>query len=254
MKRTIIVMCLWLFAIAAHAQYDERDRLVSINPLRNGDGSFMKANNPLFYNNISTDTTIAKKRRIYTSSGGDPFAFRINSIQALCDLNSLQLNWTTIQRQNDADHFEIEQSSNGGITWTNIGILPATRFKTGAVTYSFVYNKSLSNVDLRVAAVNTGGEKRYSSIVRSACSDNSLFSVDNLVYGTVNIRIGSSVTQNVKMLITNQSGNIVLAKEAGLTQGVNSISLNMSGLQRGVYMLTVIWPAGMQQAAKIVKR
>jgi hypothetical protein len=254
MKRTIIVMCIGLFAIAAHAQYDERDRFVSINPLRNGDGSFMKANNPLFYNNTSTDTTTAKRRRLYTSSGGDPFALRINSIQALCDLNSLQLNWTTIQQQNDADHFEIEQSSDGGVTWINIGILPATRFKTGAVPYNFIYNKSLSNVDLRIAAVNIGGEKRYSSVVRSACSDNNLFSVDNLVYSTANIKIGSSITQNVKIVVTNQSGIIVLAKEAGLTQGVNSITLNMSGLQRGVYMLTVIWPGGLQQSAKMVKQ
>jgi hypothetical protein len=254
MKRTILVMCMALLAIAVHAQYDERDRLVSINPLRNGDGSFMKANNPLFYNSTSTDTTTAKRKRLYTASSGDPFAFRINSIQALCDLNSLQLNWTTVQQQNDADHFEIEQSSDGGINWTNIGIVPATRFKIGAVPYSFVYNKSLGNVDLRVAAVNIGGEKRYSSVVRSACGNNSLFSADNLVYSTVNVRIGSPITQNVKMIVTNQSGTVVIAKEAGLTQGVNSLTLNMSGLQKGVYMLTAIWPSGMQQSVKIVKQ
>jgi hypothetical protein len=191
---------------------------------------------------------------LYTASSGDPFAFRINSIQALCDLNSLQLNWTTLQQQNDADHFEIEQSSDGGVTWTNIGVVPATRFQIGAVSYSFIYNKSLGNVDLRVAAVNTGGEKRYSSIVRSACSNNSLFSIDNLVYSTANVRIGSSITQNVKMVVTNQSGTIVMAKEAGLTQGVNSLTLNMSGLQKGIYMLTVIWPGGIQQSAKIIKQ
>jgi hypothetical protein len=254
MKRAIIVMCIGLFAVAAHAQYDERDRLVSINPLRNGDGSFMKANNPLFHNNTSTDTTTAKKRRLYISASNDPFVFRISSIQALCDLNSLQLNWTTIQQQGDADHFEIEQSSDGGITWTSIGITPATRFKTGAIPYSFVYNRSLGNVDLRVAAVNIAGEKRYSSIARSACATNNLFSADNLVYGTANIRIGSPVTQNVKMVLTNQSGTAVLTKEAGLTQGVNSISVDMSSLQKGIYVLTVIWPGGTQQSVKIIKQ
>lgn len=254
MKKRILVMCMAFFTVVAHAQFDERDRLVSINPLRKGDGSFMKANNPLFYNNTSTDTTTAKQRRLYTTSSGDPFAFRINSIQALCDLNSLQLNWTTIQQQSDADHFEIEQSPDGGSTWTNIGIVPATRFKTGAIPYSFVYNKSLGNVDLRVAAVTIAGEKRYSSVVRSAGSNNSLFGVDNLVYTTANIRIGSPVSQNVRMVLTNQSGVIVLAKQAGLTQGVNSITLNMSGLQRGIYMLTVIWPGGAQQSVKISKQ
>lgn len=254
MKRMILVMCMGLLALAAYTQYDERDRLVGINPLRNGDGSFMKANNPLFYNSTSTDTTTAKRTKLQIASSGDPFAFRISSIQALCDLNSLQLNWTTIQQQSDADHFEIEQSNDGGATWTNIGILPATRFKTGAIPYSFVYNKSLGNVDLRVAAVNIGGEKRYSAIVRSACSNNNLFSVDNLVYSSANLRIGSSITQNVKLVLTNQSGLPVLAREAGLTQGVNSITLDMGSLGKGIYVLTVIWPGGIQQSAKIIKQ
>jgi len=242
------------FAIAANAQYDERDRLVSINPLRNGDGSFVKANNPLFFNNTSTDTTTAKRQRISITSSGDPHAFRISSIQVQCDLNSLQLNWTTIQQQLDADHFDIERSSDGGVTWVNIGFVPATRFKTGNVGYSFTYNKSLSNVDLRVAAVNTGGERRYSSIVQSACSNTNLLSVDNLVYSTANVRIGSVKTQNVKMLLTNQSGLVVQARTVGLTQGVNSISLDMSSLQTGVYMLTIIWPGNAEQSVKIVKR
>jgi hypothetical protein len=254
MKRMIIVMCIGLFALAVHAQFDERDRLISLNPLRNGDGSFMKANNPLFFNNTSTDTTWFKRRIATTVSSGDPYAFRISSIQALCDLNSLQINWTAIQRQSDADHFEIEQSSNAGITWTNIGSMPATRFKTGNVSYNFIYNKSLGNVDLRVVAVDLAGEKRYSSIVHSACSNTNLLSVDNLVSSTANIRIGSAKTQNVKMILTNESGIAVQAKEMGLTQGVNSTSIDMSNLRTGIYMLTIIWPGGTQQSVKIVKQ
>lgn len=254
MKRKILVMCTFLFVMTAQAQFNERDRLISINPLRNGDGSFVKANNPLFFNSTSTDTTTAKRTSVYISSSGDPFAFRINSIQALCDLNSLKLNWTTVQQQSDADHFEIEQSVDGGITWTHIGIVPATRFKNGTVPYNFVYNKSLGNVDLRVAAVSIAGKKRYSSIVRSACGDNNLFSVDNFTYGTVNIRIGSPITQNVKIIVTSQSGVVVLMKEAGLTKGVNSISLDMSSLQRGIYVLNIFGAGGAQRSTKIVKQ
>lgn len=250
----IIVMCLGLFVSKVHAQYDERDRVVDINPLRNGDGSFYRANNPVFYNNTSTDTVNAKKRQILTSPNADPFSFRIRSIQALCDQNSLQLNWSTVQRQNDADRFEIEQSVDGGITWSRIGIVPAIRFKNGDVPYSFTYNKLPGNSDLRVAAVDLNGEKRYSSIVHSSCDNNSLFSVDNLVSTTVNIRIGSSINQNVRMVLTNQSGLPVRAKETGLTPGTNSISLDVSGLQPGIYMLTVLWSGGVQQSAKIVKQ
>jgi hypothetical protein len=253
MKRTILVMCTWLCITIAGAQ-DERDRLVSINPIRNGDGSFVRANNPLFFNNTSTDTTTAKRQRNFTTSNGDPYAFRINSIQAQCDQNSLQLSWTTVQQQNDADRFDIEQSSDGGVTWINIGTVPATRFKIGNVGYSFMYNKSVSNVDLRVAAVNIGGERRYSSVVRSACSNTNMLSVDNLVSSTANVRIASAKTQNIKMILTNQSGLVVQARTVGLTQGVNSVSLDMSSLQTGVYMLTVIWPGNAQQSVKIVKQ
>jgi hypothetical protein len=81
-----------------------------------------------------------------------------------------------------------------------------------------------------------------------------LLSVDNLVYNTANIRIGSPRTQNVKMILTDENGMPVRAREAGLTQGVNSISLDMSGLHKGIYMLTIIWPGGAQQSVKMVKQ
>lgn len=254
MKRTIIVMCLGLFINTVHAQFDERDRVVDINTLRNGDGSFFKATNPLFYNNRAAETTNAKRKPVITSPGTDAFSIRIPSIQALCDQNSLQLNWTTIQKQNNTDRFEIEQSNDGGITWKNIGVTPAVKFKNGVVPYNFIYNKLPGNADLRVVAVDISGSKIYSSIVQSACSNNSLFSVDNLVSSTINIRIGSTIDQEVRMVLTNQSGLPVKAKESALTRGTNSITLDVGGLQPGIYMLTVLWPGGAQQSAKIVKQ
>lgn len=254
MKRAMIVMCLGLLVMTTHAQYDERDRLVSTNPLRNGDGSFIKANNPLFFHNTSPDTAWSKKRLTNATSNGDPFAFRVNSIQALCDLNSIQLNWNSIQQHPDADHFEIEQSADGGITWTNIGTVAASRYQTGNTAYNFVYNKALNNIDFRVVAVNTASERRYSAIVHSACSNTNLLSVDNLVYSTAHIRLGSVKTQNVKLILTNSSGMPVQVKEAGLTQGVNSITLDMSTLHTGVYTLSVVWPGDMLQSVKLVKQ
>ena len=255
MKRMLLVMCLGLFAVAGQSQFSERNRLVSNNPLRNGDGSFVKANNPLFFNGSSADTTWSKKRLTTSTSTGDPFAFRVNSIQALVDLNSTQLNWTTIQRQPDADRFDIEQSTDGGITWTNIGTVPASRFETGNANYNFVYNKSPDNIDLRVVAINTAGEKRYSAIVHSARNNtNNLLSVDNLVYSTAHIRIGSTKTQNAKMILINSSGVPEQVREIGLTQGVNSVTLDMSSLSTGVYTLTIAWPGDMLQSAKLVKQ
>jgi hypothetical protein len=253
MKRTIIVLCAGLLAFTTHAQYDQRDRLVSLNPLRNGDGSFVKANNPLYYKNSDVDTPLVKKM-VSATSTSDPFAFRINSIQALCQQNSVQLNWTSVQHQAGADHFEIQQSGDAGITWSNIGIVPATKFREGTLSYGFTYDKSLGNVDFRVVAVDLAGEKRYSSIVRSACSNTNLFSVDNLVYSTANVRIGSAKTQNVRMILTNENGFAVQAREVGLTQGVNSFSVDVGNLHQGVYLLTIIWPGGGQQSAKILKQ
>jgi len=255
MKTMVLVMYLVLFAVASNAQFPERDRLVSNNPLRKGDGSFMQANNPLFFNHGNADTMWSKRRLTTATSSGDPYAFRVNSIQALCDLNSVQLNWTSIQRQPDADRFDVEQSPDGGITWVNIGSVPASRFETGNASYNFVYNKSPDNIDFRVVAINTAGEKRYSSIIHSACSNsNNILSVDNLVYSTANVRIGSTKTQNVKTILTNSSGLPVQVREIGLTQGVNSVSLDMSSFGTGVYTLTVVWPGDLLQSLKIVKQ
>jgi hypothetical protein len=254
MKRMILVLYLGVLAVASQAQ-NERDRLVSNNPLRNGDGSFVKARNPLYFNNSSTDTTWSKKRLTTTTSNGDPFAFRVNSIQALCDLNSVQLSWTSVHRQPDADRFDIEQSNDGGMTWTSIGSVPALRFENGNATYNFVYNKAPDNIEFRVVAINTAGEKRYSAIVSSACSNsNNLLSVDNLVYSTAHVRIGSTKTQNAKIIVINSSGVPELVRQIGLTQGVNSVTLDMSTLRTGVYTMTLVWPGDMVQTMKLVKQ
>lgn len=244
---------MWLLAVAAIAQYSDNNRVVSINPLRNGDGTFMQANNPLYYNN-SADTIWTKRRAPNTTIGsGDPFAFRVKTLQVMCDLNSTKLNWTTIQQQSDADYFDIQESTDGGATWTSIGTLPASRSTIGEISYSYVYNRTLGNVDLRVAAVNIGGERRYSAVARSACSNTNLLDVDNLVRSTVNIRIGSANNQNVKMLLANQSGFVVLKREIGLTQGINSTSLDVSSLPKGFYMLMIVWQNGRQESVKIIK-
>jgi len=255
MKRMILVMCLGLFAVASQAQLPERDRLVSNNPIRKGDGSFVRDNNPLFFNNSNIDTTWSKRRLTTATSTGDPYAFRVNSIQALCNLNSVQLSWTSIQRQPDADRFDVEQSPDGGITWINIGSVPASKFENGSVTYNFVYDKSPDNVDFRIVAINTAGEKRYSAIVHSACSNsNNLLSVDNLVYSTAHVRIGSTKTQNAKIILINSSGMPEQVRQIGLTQGVNSVTLDMSTLRTGVYTLTLVWPGDMLQSVKVVKQ
>jgi hypothetical protein len=253
MKRAIIVICTGLLTMAAHAQIGGPDRVVNVNPLRNGDGSFMKADNPLFYRDKVADT-IWGRTQIAASALPDPYAFRINSFQALCNTNSVQMNWVGIQPQSDADRFEIEKSSDGGVTWKNIGTVPAMRTQHGKISYGFTYNQSLENVDLRVAAVNTAGEKRYSSVVRSACDNNNLISVDNLVYSVANVRIGSPKAEDVKLMVTNQSGLPVQLKEVGLTQGVNSFSVDMSSLSPGFYVLTIIWRNGRQESFKIIKQ
>lgn len=255
MKRKILVTGLWLLAIAAEAQYN--DRVVTINPLRNGDGTFVKANNPLYFNSGYADTIMnrVKSPSIPASPGGDPHAFRINTVQALCSSNTVQFSWTTLQPGEDADHFEIEQTADNGITWKNIATVPADRLPTGQHAYNFTWNKSLGNVDFRIMAVNIAGDRRASSLIHAPCSDNNLLDVTpNPVFGMATVRIGSPDRTNVKLALVNQSGVVVRVREEGLTKGINQVNIDMSQLPQGYYILNIVWPGGRQDALNIIKR
>lgn len=255
MRSMILLMCAGLFSFTATAQETERvPSSPKINLAKTGNRQSLPGN----LKRYGIDTTIASKIKVegHNVPGGNPSAIRMHSVKANCDNNSILLSWTAIQQKtSNADMFEIEQSSDEGRHWINIGIVPAFREDIGEVNYTFRYNKSLGNVQLRIVSVNTAGERVSSPGIQAPCSNTATLKVTpNPVVSAATLRIGSPDDASVKITLVNSSGMVVQARDAGLQKGNNNIPLDMSNLKTGYYIVNILWTgSGKQDVVKVVK-
>ena len=148
----------------------------------------------------------------------------------------------------------MEQSADGS-NWTNIGIVPANRTDLGEAAYSFNYNKNAENVLFRITAVSNTGERAYTSMIESPCSNAAYLAVTpNPVYSTATVKIGSPVAGKIKLMLVNSSGVVVQSSNRSLTAGLNQVSMDMSRLTSGYYVLYIQRADGRQDVLNIVKQ
>lgn len=254
MKKMILMGCLWMFAIASYSQ--ENGRVKSGTPLRwgmNGSLEVMEGDLAVYYGNNDTNTINRRNSIPISSPTGNLHVTRFASVQAVCDERSVLLNWVATQ-QNSVDRYEMEQSINGH-NWTNIGTVPANRSDLGEASYSFNYTKNADNLLFRIAAISTTGERAYTSIIESPCSNAAYLAVTpNPVYSTATIKLGSPVASKIKLILVNSSGVVVQSSNRSLMAGLNQVPLNMSGLTKGYYILYIQRMDGKQDALNIVKQ
>lgn len=254
MRIMILMGCLSLLTLATGAQSNGRVR--SGTPLRwamNGSVEIMEGDLVKYYGSTDSATNKINRNTSLRSPGNNPNATTFASVQAQCNDNAMLVNWTAIQQYN-VDRYEIEQSSDGGRNWTVAGVVPANQTDFGKANYRFDYNRDVSNVLFRIAAVSIGEERLNSATFESPCGTNSYLAASpNPVYSNTTVRIGSSSATKAKLLLVNSSGLVVYSREASLSQGMNTVPLNMSGLQRGYYTLSINWMSGKQELLNIVK-
>jgi hypothetical protein len=250
----LLMGCLWLASLTSFAQSNGRVR--SGTPLRWGMNSSVEVMEGDLAVHYGSNDTLNNKRNNYnvsTASVSNPFSTRFSTVQGLCDQNSILLNWVAVQ-QSGADRYDIEQSADGR-NWSSIGVVPANRNELGEASYSFNYTKNASNSLFRISAVNTTGERIYSSIIESPCTPNSYMAVTpNPVYSTATVRIGSPVATKAKLMLVNGGGVVLQNREASLLTGTNQVPVDMSGLPAGYYTLLIQWKGGKQNVVNLIKQ
>jgi hypothetical protein len=136
-----------------------------------------------------------------------------------------------------------------------VGTVPANRTGFGQVGYNFNFTRNASNVMFRIVAVNTTGERMYSSVIESPCSNESyLGATPNPVYSTTTVRIGSPATSKVKLSLLNSSGLIMQVRDVTLVAGTNQVPLDMSSMTPGYYTVYIQWNGGRRDVINLVKR
>ena len=254
MRSLILMSCLSILAVASYAQ---GNRVRSGTPLRwsiNGSVEIMEGDLTQYYGSTDSNKVYRLSSTYESPTLSNRRVTRFSSVQAFCQQNGMQFTWSALQEQYSVDRYEIEQSTDG-YKWVNIGMIPAHRTEVGEASYNFSFARNPANVMFRVTAINSTGERSYSSTIKSPCDANSYLAVSvNPVYSTTSMQIGSPVATKVKLLLLNSNGVIIQARDATLGGGTNQVPIDMSGYSPGFYSVVIQWRGGKTDIVKLVKQ
>jgi hypothetical protein len=151
------------------------------------------------------------------------------------------LKWITGNEQ-DVLQFEL-QSSEDGIDYQTVSIVPATNSATGS-SYSQKDIPSWNRLTIfyRLKMVERDGKFSYSDIIAVQKSQvSTLIVAENPFDASIKISFNSSRAQNVNIRLYDATGRQIINKSVVSTQGMNYIKLaNLKQLAKGTYLLELL--------------
>ena len=150
----------------------------------------------------------------------------------------VQLDWESTL-DDDFDHFDIEKSVDGGITFTSIGqvtnITAPFRF--------FDQNPVAGNNYYRIKKVDHNGNYMFSRTVR-IMNNLTLYSVNiypNPVVDLMKIKFHNTLTSEpITVTIIDAAGRKVLVQKSTMAVGSNEMVLNLKGFVPGMYFIKIM--------------
>ena len=169
-----------------------------------------------------------------------PLPIELLNFDATCNNNKVLLNWCTATEKNNS-YFTIQQSTNG-IDFYSIGningngttfIKNCYSYETSALSNGINYFK-LTQTDF---AGNTTSSKIISINGCGTTTDNII--IANNGTKDIGILINSKTNQKLNLMIYNSLGQLVFENELIVTEGFNSLTLNLSNLSNAVYYVSI---------------
>jgi hypothetical protein len=182
-----------------------------------------------------------------------PLAIELLDFTAqLQDNNSALLNWQ-ISQSSDAATFEIEHGTDGA-NFTKIGEVAAVDEKTG---YSNIHRGLAEGRNYyRLHVTDKAGKSGYSKIavvVTKGMGVEVISLSPNPVTGVGTVSVSSGDATKAEVRILDAVGRVMYSGDHALTQGTNTISLDMNNLAQGNYTLHVITDGGKATPVKFTK-
>ncbi|MCF2492723.1 M1 family aminopeptidase [Dyadobacter chenhuakuii] len=180
---------------------------------------------------------LISKNNVITKSS-DPLPVTFETVKVQCLGDQPQLIWTTSEELN-ADHFEIQKSSNA-VNWSKIGSVEAAGNSTDLKHYTYTDYTTQANGDYyRIAEQDMDGKVQYSRILRNTCGTlqkSDLIISPNPVADLLHFRTNGENRGGMNVSIYNADGHLERLEHVSQT---NSNSINVSAMQHGVYILQV---------------
>ncbi|MBL7723468.1 MAG: Ig-like domain-containing protein [Chitinophagaceae bacterium] len=164
----------------------------------------------------------------------------VTSFFTVNETDRVILKWTTENEEAD-QWFEILRSTDGAKTFVSLGTVNGKGFSFYNQTYALTDMQPFAGLAYyRLVQRNKNGEIRFTDmkVVSRSAIPSSYFTVyPNPVQGMLNIKISSPVNDKTIAEVFDMNGKRIISRSFTITAGMQTVSLDMSRLGNGTYML-----------------
>ncbi len=179
----------------------------------------------------------------------------VNFISFTARRNSNQgiLNWE-VSSDTDAEYYEVLTSSDNR-NFTSISKINAQK---NVFQYQFIDNAlKLGTNYYRIRAVEKNGNSMLSKIAALFYEKNGLELINllpSVARQQTTVTIASSGRSIIQLSMVDAQGKLVKMIQANLTQGTNSIPIDLSGLSTGIYYISAVSNEGRSNVLRLLKQ
>ena len=213
------------------------------------------------------------------ATGSDPYTSNktgvtgFHAFSVLNDMVVLAVSWLTVNGENkNGDNYinwnvanerannkyAVEYSVNG-VNFSEIGIVAGKGSLSSANSYQFIHRNVIGAISYyRIKSIDADGSYSYSPIIKinnaNAGAVNYFSISPNPVITHTNLEVQSSVASKVNLIIIDAAGKKINEQQISLQRGINSIPLNFTGLNPGIYYVELIGENNAKQVIKVLKK
>ena len=154
-----------------------------------------------------------------------------------------ELRWET-KTEINTQQFDILKSNNG-VSWSQAGTVPAKNSTNGAVYQFTDYNIADAVTYYQVKLTDMDGSNSYSAvIILKKDGLTGLTLLGNPARGSINLNISNTAAANYRFTLYAMDGRKVIAQEYKHAGGSGRVSISLTGVPKGNYVLQVAGDAG----------
>ena len=204
---------------------------------------------------FGTSKSGANGRVVVTIASGGPLPIKVFYFNAAKSALGNTLNWSAACSSTSAT-FDIERSADGK-NFTSMNSITASQERCNQ-PFTYSDNNTLSgNAFYRIKIIDPEGKINYSSIVKLGNQQKDMqltAMLPNPVSNTAQLSIITNKKDNVQLAIVSVDGKIVYSNTMQVQTGSSVVSIDVSGLTKGTYIIKGVFGDGQTNAIKFVKQ
>jgi hypothetical protein len=176
-----------------------------------------------------------------------------SSFNTQCITGATRISWKTQQEQNTAS-FVVRRSTDG-ITWTDIGSIPAAGNSQTTLSYTYTDPQSPAGKGYyQLLQRDIDGQQTYSPVLTTQCGQPESIKVyPNPLQNTCWVNIQSETSEAINLRVYDSRGALLKQQAVNIQAGNNQFALSLNSLTPGSYSLVVTWSDGKVKAIPLQK-